>query len=82
MTTSELLQRGRLEQACSDCGRWEAAGAYCTGCERPMVAADWYPNGQAGRREATRQFAALRARTPLKGVPDQSTAHPSHTAAA
>jgi hypothetical protein len=82
MTTSEQLRAGKLEQACPACGRWEAAGGYCSGCSRPMASADWYPNGQAGRRAAARQMVALRARTPLTAVPSQSAAPVATTAAA
>ncbi len=44
------LSRGLLEQACPDCGRWEAAGATCSWCGRPMTGADWYRNGDLARR--------------------------------
>jgi hypothetical protein len=67
MTTAEDLQRGRLEQACPDCGRWEAAGSYCSGCDRAMGPDDWYPNGSAAGRARARQKAPLAPRTPPKG---------------
>lgn len=40
--TARLLQAGRLEQRCPDCGRDEAAGYYCSGCARPTGPAEWY----------------------------------------
>jgi hypothetical protein len=80
MTSADDLQRGRLEQACA-CGRWEAAGAYCSGCLRPMTATDWYPNGDLIRRAAARQMARQEARTPLTAVPEIPAA-PAATAAA
>ena len=48
--TARLLQAGRLEQVCPDCGRREAAGHYCTGCARPTGSAEWYkPEASASR---------------------------------
>jgi hypothetical protein len=41
-----------MEQTCPDCGRWEAAGAYCTFCYRPMTKADYYRNGDKKERLA------------------------------
>jgi hypothetical protein len=79
MTAADDLQRGRLEQACA-CGRWEAAGAYCSGCLRPMTATDWYPNGDLIRRATARQMARSEARTPLKAALDQSPAPVRHRA--
>ena len=60
------LQAGRLEKACSHCGRWEAASRYCTGCYRPSDPSSWYRNGDQGRREEARQKAASRSGTPPK----------------
>uniref|UniRef100_A0A6M3ITY7 Uncharacterized protein n=1 Tax=viral metagenome TaxID=1070528 RepID=A0A6M3ITY7_9ZZZZ len=65
--TTEDLRRGRLEQACPECGRWEAAGAYCSACYRPMGPGDWYRNGDESRRAVAHQKAVEKARTPLKG---------------
>ncbi len=70
MTAEEIAlahQRGRLEQSCPACGRWEAAGGYCTACGRPMTAADWYQNGDQARRAVARQVEPRAAQTPLKG---------------
>ncbi len=50
--TPDDLQRGKLEQSCPDCGRWEAAGSYCSKCYRPMGAVDWYRNGDQTRRRS------------------------------
>lgn len=58
--------QGKLEQSCPDCGRWEAAGSYCSGCSRPMTATDWYRNGDATGRAVARQVAPRAAQTPLK----------------
>jgi predicted Fe-S protein YdhL (DUF1289 family) len=66
-TVAELFHAGHLEQACPDCGRWEAAGSYCAGCDRPMGPADWYSNGDLERRAVARQKAPQKAQTPLKG---------------
>ncbi len=69
MTPDEIalaLQRGKLEQACPVCGRWEAAGGHCSKCFRVMGPDDWYPNGDLGRRALARQTAAGQATTPLK----------------
>ena len=63
--TPRTLQAGKLEQACP-CGRWEAAGAYCTGCSRPMTPAAWYSNGSAEGRTTARQDALENRRTPIK----------------
>jgi hypothetical protein len=61
------LAAGRLEQACPDCGRWEAAGAYCSGCRRPMGPADWYPNGtKDGRSVAQERAAEIEATRPKR----------------
>jgi hypothetical protein len=56
--TRELLQRGKLEQTCPDCGRWEAASYYCSWCARVMTAADWYRNGDKIQRAARMPKAA------------------------
>jgi predicted Fe-S protein YdhL (DUF1289 family) len=64
--TADFLRRGRLEQACPDCGVWEAAGAYCTGCYRSMGPDDWYPNGDETRRAVAHQRAAEKAATRVK----------------
>jgi hypothetical protein len=62
---AKKLQDGKLEQACPDCGRWEAAGSYCSGCDRPMGPDDWYRNGDLTRRAVARQAATEKAQTPL-----------------
>lgn len=72
--TADDLRNGRLEQACPDCGVWEAAGAYCTGCHRRMGSADWYPNGDLTRRAVARQTPPSEAQTPVKGGPAPSSA--------
>jgi hypothetical protein len=61
---AKKLQDGKLEQACPDCGRWEAAGGYCSGCDRRMGPDDWYPNGLLSRRAVAREVAARKAQTP------------------
>ncbi len=63
---SERLRAGKLEQACPDCGVWEAAGAYCTGCYRPMGPDDWYSNGDETRRRVAHQRAAEKAQARVK----------------
>lgn len=57
-TTASSLQGGRLEQTCPECGRWEAAHAFCSWCERPMGVAQWYRNGLPEEREARRPDSA------------------------
>lgn len=71
---AKKLQDGKLEQACPDCGRWEAAGGYCSGCDRRMGSDDWYRNGLLSRRAVARQNAPSKAQTPGKGGPEQSGA--------
>ena len=63
------LAQGKLEQACSGCGRVEAAGRYCTGCRAPMGPDDWYRNGQKDRRAGARERAAEIDRTRVKRGP-------------
>jgi hypothetical protein len=46
---SDLL-KGRLEQMCPDCGRWEAAHRYCSWCLRRMGPDDWYRNSDLEQR--------------------------------
>jgi hypothetical protein len=66
MTYADYLA-GKLEQACGNCGRWEAAGFYCTGCAAPMTEADWYPNGDEDRRAVAHARAAvIRAAAPKR----------------
>jgi hypothetical protein len=48
----KLLEAGKLEQTCRACGRWEAAGFYCTWCAATIDHADWYWNGAADERAA------------------------------
>jgi hypothetical protein len=67
------LQRGRLEQSCP-CGRWEAAGAYCSKCYRPMGSADYYVNGDLKRRGAGRQEPPPSPTTPHKRPSERSSA--------
>jgi hypothetical protein len=50
--TDLLLQRSRLEQTCRACGRWEAAGFFCSWCGSATGPADWYRNDDAEQREA------------------------------
>lgn len=58
------LTRG-LEQACPECGTWEAAGFHCTWCYLPTGPEDWYPWGSdTARRAAARASAAEKAQTP------------------
>lgn len=68
MTTNFLFRVGKLEQACPDCGTWEAAGSYCTGCDRPMDPDDWYRNGSLDRRRVAQdragEIAATRSKRP------------------
>lgn len=64
--SGNVLRNSKLEQSCPDCGRWEAAGSYCSGCYRPMTAADWYPNGTKDARAVAHQRAAEIARTRVK----------------
>lgn len=47
-----LLQQGKLEQTCNQCGRNEAAGTYCSWCGKPMSRDDWYrdPRDADGER--------------------------------
>ncbi len=50
--TAKQLERGKLEQTCRSCGRWEAAHFYCSWCQRPTGPEDWYRNWNlAERRE-------------------------------
>ena len=72
---AEALRAGRLEQACADCGTWEAAGSYCTKCHRPMVPDDWYRNGDEDRRAVAHHKAAQIASTRVK----RHRGHPSGT---
>ena len=60
------LHDGKLEQACPDCGRWEAAGSYCSGCDRPMGPDDWYRNGDEPHRAVAHQKAVEIASTRVK----------------
>ena len=48
--TALLLERGKLEQVCPDCGRWEAATFACSWCQRPTGPEDWYRNGNLAER--------------------------------
>ncbi len=61
--TAELLRTGKLEQTCPECGRVEAAGAYCSGCSRQTGPDDWYRNNDQAER---RQRAPENPRTPVK----------------
>jgi hypothetical protein len=67
-----------LEQACFDCGRWEAAHWYCSGCFLPTGPDDWYPWGSdTARRQAARAAATQKGHTPPKrprGRPCRSVA--------
>jgi len=63
---AKKLQDGKLEQACPDCGRWEAAGSYCSGCDRPMGPDDWYGNGDEKRRAVAQDRAGEIAATRVK----------------
>jgi len=72
---AERLLARKLEQACPACGVWEAAGAYCTGCTRPMGPDDWYGNGDETRRAVAHQRAAEKARTRVKRAPGRPRVH-------
>jgi len=48
--TALLLERGKLEQTCRTCGRWEAAHFACSWCWRPTGPDDWYRNGDLAER--------------------------------
>lgn len=63
---AKKLQDGKLEQACPDCGRWEAAGSYCSGCDRRMGPDDWYRNGDEKRRAVAQDRAGEIAATRVK----------------
>ena len=63
---AKKLHDGKLEQACPDCGRWEAAGSYCSGCDRRMGPDDWYSNGDAKRRAIAQDRAGEIAATRVK----------------
>ena len=63
---AKKLQDGKLEQACPDCGRWEAAGSYCSGCDRRMGPDDWYRNGDETRRAVAQNRAGEIAATRVK----------------
>ena len=52
--TALLLERGKLEQTCRRCGRWEAAHHHCSWCYAPTGPDDWYRNGDMGERLARR----------------------------
>ena len=69
MTVSRLFQDGKLEQACPDCGTWEAAHYYCSKCSRPMAEADWYQNGDQTRRQAALAEARKNHPAPSKAAP-------------
>ena len=63
---AKKLLDGKLEQACPDCGRWEAAGSYCSGCDRRMGPDDWYRNGDETRRAVAQNRAGEIAATRVK----------------
>ena len=48
--TALLLERGKLEQTCRSCGRWEAAHFACSWCGRLTGPDDWYRNGNLAER--------------------------------
>ena len=48
--TARQLERGKLEQTCRSCGRWEAAHFACSWCQRPTGPEDWYRNGNLAER--------------------------------
>ncbi len=52
--TALLLERGKLEQTCRRCGRWEAAHYCCSWCYAPTGPDDWYRNGDMDERLARR----------------------------
>lgn len=58
--SDDLFRAGRLSQVCPDCGRAEAAGSYCTGCLRPMAAADWRRVRSEGRAAASAKGLAAK----------------------
>lgn len=49
---ADAVQRGRLEQTCRWCGRWEAAHWHCSWCTSPTGPDDWYANGDASERQS------------------------------
>ena len=52
--TEKQQELRRLEQTCPACGRWEAAGSFCSWCGRPTGPADWYANNDVEARRAHR----------------------------
>lgn len=70
MTEAELrklLEQGKLEQTCPDCGRKEAAGSYCTRCLRPMNLQDFCRPKRTAAQDAA--FKASRANRLKKSAP-------------
>jgi len=62
------LREGKLEQTCTACGRMEAAGSRCTGCQRVMDPGDWYRNGDM---QARQDRAGMAPATPPKRPPSR-----------
>ncbi|HEX5467077.1 MAG TPA: hypothetical protein VFW92_10440 [Candidatus Limnocylindrales bacterium] len=73
-----LLLAGPLEQTCPDCGRWEAAGSYCSWCGRPMDEADHYRNakGDGDERERSRHRPTTAPANPPPEYRDTKRAWP------
>ena len=60
--TALLLERGKLEQTCPDCGRREGGHPYCSGCFLPLTSADWRPTARTeAQKEHARRLGHLRA---------------------
>lgn len=53
-----------LEQVCSGCGLWEAAGSYCSRCALPTGSAAWYRNGDITSRRRLQRMAQGLPRPP------------------
>ena len=49
------LVAGRLSQRCPDCGITEAAGGYCTKCDRRTGPADWLRQCLSAEQKAARR---------------------------
>jgi hypothetical protein len=65
------LLKGHLSQHCPDCGITEAAGGYCTKCDRRTGPADWFRQTR-GRPVSGPQNTPEKA---LKGGPGRPRGH-------
>lgn len=72
--TARLLQAGKLEKTCPDCGRTEAASPYCSLCFYVMESGDWYRNHDMARRAEARQDAPQNPSTRVKRGPGRPRA--------